>query len=149
VPLRVAGVFGAPVGKHAQQLDSLAVEERKHAIIEEVGCGDRRLAVIEFGERDLCGGVDDGLMVDTSNPLWFQAPRCPRVGYTSLRRLEYSGRATCGSGPCGLSRMSNRRGPCGGPKPTGFPGLGTPPSGAQNIPVERHAGRGHAVSSNP
>jgi hypothetical protein len=69
VLLRIPAVFAAPVGKRAQQLDSLAVEERKHTIIEEVGCCDRRLAVIELGESNLCVGVDEGLLVDASNPL--------------------------------------------------------------------------------
>src|ERR1700756_263360 len=68
VPLRVPAVFAPPVGQHAQQLDSLAIEEWKHTIIEQVGRCDRRLAVIELGESNLCVGVDEGLLVDASQP---------------------------------------------------------------------------------
>lgn len=68
VPLRVAAVFAAAVGKRAQQFDSLAVEERKHTIIEEGGCCDRR-AVIELGNGNLGIGIDECLLVDASKPL--------------------------------------------------------------------------------
>ena len=36
-------------------------------IVEQVGGGDRRLAVIELGEGDLGVGVDEGLLVDADH----------------------------------------------------------------------------------
>ncbi len=43
--------------------------ERDHAVIEEIGRGDRRLAMVELGEGDFGVGVDKGLLVDASHPL--------------------------------------------------------------------------------
>ena len=45
------------------------VIERHHAVVEDLGRGDRRLAVVELGEGDLGVGVDEGLLVDPSHPL--------------------------------------------------------------------------------
>jgi len=40
-----------------------------HPVIEDLGRGDRRLAVIELGKRDLGIGVDHGLLVDPAHAL--------------------------------------------------------------------------------
>ena len=69
VPLRVAAILAAAIGQHAQELDLVAVEERDHAIVQKVGRGDRRLAIIELGAGDLGVGVDEGLLVDPPDPL--------------------------------------------------------------------------------
>ena len=50
-------------------MTSLGVVERHDPIVEEIGGGDRRLAVIELGEGDLGVGVDEGLLVDAPDPL--------------------------------------------------------------------------------
>jgi hypothetical protein len=44
------------------------VEEGHDSIIQEVGRGDRRLAIIVFGKRHFRIGVDDGLPIDTADP---------------------------------------------------------------------------------
>jgi len=50
VPFGVAAELTAAVGQHAQELDLVAVEDRKDAVVEQIcGC-DRRLAIVE---RDL------------------------------------------------------------------------------------------------
>src|SRR5207248_1352350 len=64
-----AAVLGAAIGKRAQQLDPMALEERDHAVVQELGRRDRRLPVIEFGEPNLSIGVDEGLLVDAPDPL--------------------------------------------------------------------------------
>ena len=53
VPLRIAAVLAAAVGQHAQQLDVVLLEERDHAIVEQIGRRDRRLAIVELGASDL------------------------------------------------------------------------------------------------
>ena len=47
----------------------MLVVERHHPVVEELGGGDRRLAVVELGEGDLGVGVDEGLLVDAPDPL--------------------------------------------------------------------------------
>jgi hypothetical protein len=48
VPLRVAAVLAAAVGQNAQQLDLMAVEERQHPVIEEIGGRGRRFAIVQL-----------------------------------------------------------------------------------------------------
>src|SRR6266545_8001161 len=50
VPFRIAAIFAAAIGQYAHELDVMAVEERDHAVVEEIGRRDRRLAIIELGE---------------------------------------------------------------------------------------------------
>ncbi len=69
MPLRVAAVLAAAVGQHPQQLDLVAVEERQHAIVEEIGGRDRRLAIVELGKAHLGVGVDEGLLIGAPNAL--------------------------------------------------------------------------------
>ena len=47
----------------------MVLEERQHPVVEQIGGGDRRLAVIELGESHLGVGVDEGLLVDAPDPL--------------------------------------------------------------------------------
>src|SRR5215467_7323572 len=64
-----AAEFGATVSQHPRQPDAMLIIERKHPIIEDLGRGDRRLAVIEFGEGDLGIGIDEGLLIDPPDTL--------------------------------------------------------------------------------
>ena len=64
VPLRIAAIFAAAIGQDAHELDVMAIEERDHAVVEQIGGGDWRLAIIELGEGDLGVGVDEGLLVN-------------------------------------------------------------------------------------
>jgi len=69
VGLGGAAVFGAAVGQHPAQLEFLLVEEGHDAIVEQIGRGDRGLAVIKLGEAELAVGVDEGLLVDAPDTL--------------------------------------------------------------------------------
>ena len=69
VPLWIAAVFATAVGQHAEQPNLVAVEEGDHAVVEEIGCRDRRLAIIEFRKRHFGVGVDERLLIDAANPL--------------------------------------------------------------------------------
>ena len=60
--------FGAAVGQHPRQADAVLVIKRHHPVVEDLGRGNRRLAVIELGEGDLGVGVDEGLLIDPSYP---------------------------------------------------------------------------------
>ena len=62
--LWIAAIFLAAIGQHAGEPYLPCVIERHDAIVDEIGRGDRRLAVIELGEGDLGVGVDEGLLVD-------------------------------------------------------------------------------------
>ena len=47
----------------------MLLEEREHAVVQQIGRGDRRLAIVEFGAGNLGVGIDEGLLVDPPNPL--------------------------------------------------------------------------------
>src|ERR1700681_2353223 len=47
----------------------MTIEEGDHAVVQKIGRRDRRLAIIELGASDLGVGVDEGLLVDASDPL--------------------------------------------------------------------------------
>ena len=47
----------------------MLVVERHHPVVEDLGRGDRGLAVIELGEGDLGVGVDEGLLIDPPDAL--------------------------------------------------------------------------------
>ena len=64
-----AAEFGAPVSQHPRQPDTVLIIERHHPIIEDLGRGDRGLAVIELGKGDFGIGVDDGLLTDPADTL--------------------------------------------------------------------------------
>ena len=68
VVLGVAAIFRAAISQHADELYLPGVVERDDPVVEQVGRGDRRLA-IELGEGDFGVGVDEGLLVDAPDPL--------------------------------------------------------------------------------
>ena len=47
----------------------MLVVERHHSVVEDLGRGDRRLAVVELGEGHLGVGVDKGLLIDPADAL--------------------------------------------------------------------------------
>ena len=49
--LGVAAIFRAPISQNVAELDLLLLEERHDAIVDEIGGGDRRLAIVELGEH--------------------------------------------------------------------------------------------------
>ncbi len=69
VPLRIAAIFAATIGQYAHELDVMAVEERDHAVVEQIGRRNRRLAIIKLGEGDLGVGVDEGLLANPPHSL--------------------------------------------------------------------------------
>src|SRR6266536_3546094 len=69
VPFGIAAELAAAVGEHAQQLGIALLEEWQYPVVQQVGRGDRRLAVIQLAESDLGIGVDEGLLVDPPDAL--------------------------------------------------------------------------------
>ena len=63
-----AAEFGAAVGQHPRQPNTVLVIKWHHPVVEDLGRGNRRLAVIEFGEGDLGVGIDEGLLIDPPHP---------------------------------------------------------------------------------
>ena len=61
--------FGAAIGQHPRQPKAVLVIERQHPIVEDLGRGNRGLAVIKFGKGDLGIGVDEGLLIDPPDAL--------------------------------------------------------------------------------
>src|ERR1700736_5803853 len=49
--------------------DAVLVIKRHHPVIEDLGRGDRCLAIVQLGEGDLGVGVDEGLLIDPANAL--------------------------------------------------------------------------------
>ena len=45
--LGIAAIFGSAIGQHALKLDAFFVEEGTDAVVQEIGCGERRLAIVE------------------------------------------------------------------------------------------------------
>jgi hypothetical protein len=64
---RVAAILCAPVGQHPCEWDAVAVEERYHAIVEQVGGRQWRPTVIERCERHLRVGIDKGLLINATH----------------------------------------------------------------------------------
>src|SRR5262249_49772317 len=64
-----AAELGAAIGQHPTQPDAVLVVERHHPVVEDLGRGDRRLAVIELDEGHLGVGVDDRLLIDPAHAL--------------------------------------------------------------------------------
>jgi len=64
----IAAVFRAPIRQYPQQWDDFLIEKRDNPVIEEIGGIDRMLAGIQL--RHGHGGirVDEGLLVDASDP---------------------------------------------------------------------------------
>jgi hypothetical protein len=52
VMLGIAAIFRAPIGKNALQRDAVLLIEVQALIVEEIGRGDRRLAIVELGEAN-------------------------------------------------------------------------------------------------
>src|SRR3954467_508519 len=65
----VPAIFRASVGQHAAQPDLVLIIEGHHTVVEEIGRGERGLAIVELGEGDLGVSVDEGLLVDAPDPL--------------------------------------------------------------------------------
>ena len=64
-----AAKLGAAIGQHARQADAVLVVERHHPVVQDLGCGDRGLAIVQLGEGDLGVGIDEGLLIDPPTPL--------------------------------------------------------------------------------
>jgi hypothetical protein len=47
----------------------MAIEERDHPVVQEIGCCDWRFAIIGLGTSDLRIGIDKGLLIDAPNAL--------------------------------------------------------------------------------
>src|SRR3984893_4741185 len=69
VMLGITAIFGAAISQNTGELHFLFVEEGHDPIVQEVGRGDRRLAIIEFGKRHFRIGVDESLLVDAADAL--------------------------------------------------------------------------------
>src|SRR5262245_20867979 len=67
--LGLAAELCTTIGEHMTDHDLVLVEERDDAIVHQVGGGERRLAVVELGERHLGIGVDCRLLVDAPHAL--------------------------------------------------------------------------------
>ena len=69
VMLGVAAVLGASVGQDPTRFHLSGIEEGDHLVIEQIGRGDRRLAIVKLGKGDLRAVVDEGLLLDPSYAL--------------------------------------------------------------------------------
>jgi hypothetical protein len=67
VVLGITAVLGAPIRQHTQERYAVAVEEWHDAVVEQVGCWQRSLAIVELGECHLRVGVDERLLIDTAH----------------------------------------------------------------------------------
>src|SRR3954463_557055 len=66
----ISNLTGAWTGRSLGLMPlSVALEQRDHAVIDEVSRRERRLAIVELGANDLAVGVDEGLLVDAPDPL--------------------------------------------------------------------------------
>src|SRR5262249_12883054 len=64
-----AAVLGAAIGEHAAERNAVLLEERQHAVVEQISRRERRLRVVELHHGDLRVRVDEGLLVDAADTL--------------------------------------------------------------------------------
>src|SRR5205085_2980211 len=64
-----AAELGAAIGQHPAQPEAVLIIKRHHAVVEDLGGGNRGLAVIQLGKGDLGVGVDKGLLIDLPDAL--------------------------------------------------------------------------------
>ena len=64
-----AALFGAAIGQDATKRNALLLEKWDHAVVEQVGGGDRRLLELQLGEAHFRIGVDEGLLIDPPDAL--------------------------------------------------------------------------------
>src|SRR5262249_49755562 len=135
-----AAKLGAAIGQHARQSDTVLVIKRHHSVIEDLGRGDRGLAVIQLGKGDLGIGIDEGLLIDPPDAL--QGADIEGV----LRPAIAGARSrTRRAPPC---RPWPSRGRRSAPRSTGYhpaPLWLRGPSGAASL----RSGRGAAIRSAP
>ena len=85
MPLRVAAVLAAAIGQHADELYVMAFEHRDHTVVEQIRRRDRGLAIIELGTGHFGIGVDEGLLIDSSDA--FQVADIERVLGAAIARM--------------------------------------------------------------
>jgi hypothetical protein len=68
VPIMGAAEFCAAIGEHAIDAQPMLVKERDHPVVQQVGRGQRGLAIVELGETHLRVGVDPRLLADAPHP---------------------------------------------------------------------------------
>ena len=86
VVLGVPAIFRATVGQHAAQPDLVLIIEGHHTVVEEIGRGERGLAIVELGEGDLGVSVDEGLLVDAPRASPDSAPFQPGTDGVAIAR---------------------------------------------------------------
>jgi hypothetical protein len=69
VPVVGAAELGAAVGEQPLQRHAVLLEERDDPVVEQIGGGDRGLAVVELGEAELGVGIEEGLLIDAPDAL--------------------------------------------------------------------------------
>jgi hypothetical protein len=69
VVLGVAAILGAAIGQDPAERDLVLIEERDHPVVQQLGGGDRSLAVVQLGKSHLGIGVDEGLLIDPAHTL--------------------------------------------------------------------------------
>lgn len=65
--LHFTTVLRTPVGQYSQHRQSLGLVERQHAIIEQVGGGDRRFTRIQLAVCHFRVRIHERLLVDTAH----------------------------------------------------------------------------------
>src|SRR5262249_9626436 len=66
-PIRAAAVLRAAIGQNTPQRNVMALKERDYAVVEHLGTGQRRLALVEVHYRSLAVRVDKGLLVNAAH----------------------------------------------------------------------------------
>ena len=84
--LGIAAIIYAAIGQPAREPHLLFAEDGHGPIVQEFGRRDRRLAIMEFGERQLRIGVDESPLIDAAKHLPNQL-LSPHCGRRAPRRL--------------------------------------------------------------
>ena len=64
-----ATIFRAPIGEDPTQRDLLFLKERHYLIIESSSSRQSRFPIVEFGNRYLALGINEGLLIDPAYTL--------------------------------------------------------------------------------
>ena len=83
-------ILRPPIGQNPAEWYFVGIKERDPLVIEEIGSGERGLAVIELGKAHLGVGIDEGLLIDPADALSRPDVECilrPTIAWTCTLKL--------------------------------------------------------------
>ena len=67
VVIRRPAILGAAIGEHTTERNPVVLVERQHPVIQQVGRGEGRLAIVQLGEAHLRVSINPRLLIDPAH----------------------------------------------------------------------------------